>query len=45
MAVFRFVRNALATGGTGPKDGPSRLAMVSAAFITLGVTLLLFAGG
>lgn len=45
MAVFRFVRSTLATGGAGTKDGPSRLAMVSAACITLGVSLLLFAGG
>ncbi|MDA0784655.1 MAG: hypothetical protein O3B37_00040 [Proteobacteria bacterium] len=42
MAMFRFITKLAGHGGTNTADGPSRIAILSAAGITLLVTIFFF---
>ncbi len=42
MATFRFISRLVNVGGAPTADGPSRLAILSAAGITLVVTIFFF---
>ena len=42
MAMFRYISRLTNTGGAQSADGPSRVAILSAAGITLVVTIFVF---
>ena len=42
MAIFRFINRLAGTGGARTADGPSRVAALSAAGITLFLTIFVF---